>query len=1407
MKHTSRLTKQHWLALMLTSTLAITGCNGELKEGEGPNSQVPTDPVDPVDPTNPTEPTEPTDPTDPTAPPQVGTWENRDEDGDGVVDELDDYPFDASKHAYPLFVEQEPNDNPAVATPIEIDLGVRVQGVIDSEFDKGDLFKFHVDKPQSYTAYFTSPSARFKPQVYVSDANGLVINDIQLYRYTRANTYVVNFPVYTPGTYQLSIIDENYAGGSDLTYQVTMFNDQDIDGFDDTKEPALGADINENDQDKDKIIDGIEFSMALESLGLDTDRDGIPNWLDTDSDGDSFNDSIEGMEDLDNDGAPNFLERDADGNGIDDQLESGNSNDPTNTDNDKFIDHLDNDDDNDDIFDKNDAQRLIPATIVSWTKPGDLFIESLHTLFQQNKIKNYLRAGDEFELTVEGVSSASENTLLVVNINGRIYNLFPKQVEHASQRSHLRFLLPQDMGKGALSIVIGTNKSDPFPIEIGDAELPLLMSSNPRSLKPGQQITLSGDNFDEDTSVFFNNQPVNAQFVDENTVRTTVPETLSGGSYSVSNAHGQSNPITFIITQEIAVNVLEPSAKPLAAIGGIYPEMAKALNGNSFELEKMGSEAEVIFSYTQGADGQLEAYLSTVYSMNQDSISLSFESTALASLVLHMNYYYEAKGVGTEKFMQIVQTTQAYQAYLAEAKAALAKDTSFFGYKARKAEAYDLLNRFESKIKEELTSKRLLKSSLSPSKARLTPLDDGAAGSSTNQALSAIEPSIVSYPETNGTWQAFDMSMAATTFAENSTEIMNNCGEGVDPKWYQVLNADGCVEIRNRSQLYLSARIYPIDSKTGEIKTDLASLNKPIADHITTPWDSGMMGPQSGTWLGISLWSSDSLIDKCVYTDCLYQIITPGVDGIFGPSPFSFRGLEAYDKRAQDARKMLAIRTIIDNVVIRFYSILFDAAGIDLNDSKYKKQATALAIVKAVYQYLPAISTEIDKLMAKDKPSFDDWQTLAANLGKELYSKEIKAVISDPTNRASYGPVTMALLTALEVDEKYFINKMLQKVAQKFIPGWGTITSVYEASKLADSMVDMAKTIDDLVDVPTKLDYIVTWGLKASDITPRAIEKTQETKRFTIVGSGMAVVKGVFGDTKPEVKVFDLGKGEKQLDTSFVSVNKLGTELTFDLNDISQIENAVGPLKVEVHHRDEVAEVPYEILIGTDLTITNITPNKASPGTELEISGIGFSKQPMGNIVTFSGANGERIRAAVKSATTDTLVIIVPNGAVTGYITVEVANILSNQYPFVGPSQLLITFGDNGNFNDDVFKLSVNNKVMYDNNQPQRKVGPLNVSLEEGEHTVQLTGIRADDGIATYYIEFAGDVVNVSGDALTGRDLCPNTHKTYKVTIASGADSSGQSASLKAQIQPMILQPEYANMAAETPTECPKANQ
>lgn len=320
-----------------------------------------------------------------------------------------------------------------------------------------------------------------------------------------------------------------------------------------------------------------------------------------------------------------------------------------------------------------------------------------------------------------------------------------------------------------------------------------------------------------------------------------------------------------------------------------------------------------------------------------------------------------------------------------------------------------------------------------------------------------------------------------------------------------------------------------------------------------------------------------------------------------------------------------------------------------------------------------------------------------------MYESEIKKVLDEPLELKSYGPVTKAILSTLGIAPEQFALKIAQKVAEKFIPGWGQVAAAYDASVLASSMIDMASTIKDLIVVPTKLDFIVTWGLKASDITPRNIEKTGEIKTFTIVGSGMAAVPQLIGSpTLPEIKVYDLGNGQKLLETSVNSVNKQGTKLEFYLSNINQIEAAIGPLKVEVEHLEKVSTVPYDILIGGDLAISNITPSKATAGEEVVITGVGFSRSISGNSVTFSGTNGQRLIAPVKSATTDSLTVILPSGIASGYVTVEVANDLSNEYPFTGPGQVLITFGDNGNFNDDVFKLSVNNRVVYDNNQPER---------------------------------------------------------------------------------------------------------
>eukprot|EP01047_Picozoa_sp_COSAG01_P003104 COSAG01_NODE_89_length_27311_cov_22.687061_10_plen_820_part_00 len=61
--------------------------------------------------------------------------------------------------------------------------------------------------------------------------------------------------------------------------------------------------------------------MRRVAMYRDADKDGIPNYRDTDSDGDSVPDSVEGSADTDGDGAADFLDLDSDGDGILDPVE------------------------------------------------------------------------------------------------------------------------------------------------------------------------------------------------------------------------------------------------------------------------------------------------------------------------------------------------------------------------------------------------------------------------------------------------------------------------------------------------------------------------------------------------------------------------------------------------------------------------------------------------------------------------------------------------------------------------------------------------------------------------------------------------------------------------------------------------------------------------------------------------------------------------------------------------------------------------------------------------------------------------------------------------------------------------------------------------------------------------------
>ena len=123
------------------------------------------------------------------------------------------------------------------------------------------------------------------------------------------------------------------------------------------------TDFNTASSTATKVADFIPVSglggancQSASSPFSDTDGDGTPNYLDTDSDNDGIDDSVEGTTDTDGDGIPNYLDTDSDGDGtldVNDDFPLDSTED-LDTDGDSTGDNTDTDDDGDGTLDVSD---------------------------------------------------------------------------------------------------------------------------------------------------------------------------------------------------------------------------------------------------------------------------------------------------------------------------------------------------------------------------------------------------------------------------------------------------------------------------------------------------------------------------------------------------------------------------------------------------------------------------------------------------------------------------------------------------------------------------------------------------------------------------------------------------------------------------------------------------------------------------------------------------------------------------------------------------------------------------------------------------------------------------------------------------------------------------------------------
>jgi len=320
-------------------------------------------------------------------------------------------------------------------------------------------------------------------------------------------------------------------------------------------------------------------------------------------------------------------------------------------------------------------------------------------------------------------------------------------------------------------------------------------------------------------------------------------------------------------------------------------------------------------------------------------------------------------------------------------------------------------------------------------------------------------------------------------------------------------------------------------------------------------------------------------------------------------------------------------------------------------------------------------------------------------------------------------------------------------------------------AKVADILIDQVKTIKDMTSVPIKTDFMVTWGLQIIDIEPIMMEAKDQNRQLRILGKGFGINKRWYWfDEVPLTYLNDKGRGVGAKEIKHDSVAEDGTSLLLTVPG-SYLKDAVGNIGVTVKHRNHTAISPIDIQIGEGLKVARLKSDTGQPGDTVVIEGIGFSNIATRNLVTFAGRENQRIQATVTKADYGQLTVIVPGNIITGGVTVNVAAQTSNAKVFTVPFVVSITYGDNGNLNDDIFKLVIDGKVRADASSPQRVVGPLTIPLTGGTHKVQLIGIRAEDQVGTYYIQFGGDTLSVTGDALEGRDLLKEQVKEYTINV------------------------------------------
>ena len=157
-----------------------------------------------------------------------------------------------------------------------------------------------------------------------------------------------------------------------------------------------------------------------------------------------------------------------------------------------------------------------------------------------------------------------------------------------------------------------------------------------------------------------------------------------------------------------------------------------------------------------------------------------------------------------------------------------------------------------------------------------------------------------------------------------------------------------------------------------------------------------------------------------------------------------------------------------------------------------------------------------------------------------------------------------------------------------------------------------------------------------------------------IVGADVTITGQNFGATPSENEITFLGNGGTSDDKIAVISTSNTTQIVVRVPD----DAVSGFIQVKVGAETATSSQVFTVLAEDELAITNISPSSGSVGEEVTISGQHFGSTPADNKVTFLGEEGDDDDkvATISTASTTQLVVEVPEGAMTGTISVTVGS-------------------------------------------------------------------------------------------------------------------------------------------------------